>query len=131
MVTCFGHEKRIIEIVLLNVRRVVLVPFSEKIHPSLFQTICPPYPIPTQKRQRKAAELFGRRQQGGIDGNVKALGAAYPWTSAAAAAAAAVAVAAAAAVAVAAAAVAAAVAAAAAGGGSGACFAWLASGSGR
>jgi hypothetical protein len=39
--------------------------------------------------QRKAAELFGRRQQGGVNGNVRALAAAHPWTLAAAAAAAA------------------------------------------
>ncbi len=48
-ITCFGHEKQIIEIVLLYVHRVVLVPFSEKIHPLLFQIISPPCPIPTQK----------------------------------------------------------------------------------
>ena len=33
--------------------------------------------------------MFGRRRQGGVDGNVKALVAAHPWTSAAATAAAA------------------------------------------
>ncbi len=38
--------------------------------------------------QHEAAELFGRRRQGGVDGNVRALAAAHPWTSAAAAAAA-------------------------------------------
>ncbi len=35
--------------------------------------------------QRKAAELFGRRWQGSIDGNVRALAAAHPWMSGAAA----------------------------------------------
>ena len=71
----------------------------------------PHSPFPHKKWQREAAELFGRRWQGGVDGNVKALAAVQPLTLA-------VALAAAAAAAVG------------AGGGSGTCFARLASGSG-
>jgi hypothetical protein len=77
------------KIILLYVCRVVLVPFSEKkSHPLLHQIICPPYQFPHKKWQREAAELFGRRRQGGGDGNVRALAAAHLWTSVAAAAAA-------------------------------------------
>jgi hypothetical protein len=38
--------------------------------------------------QRKAAELFGRQRQGGVDGNVRASAAVHPWTLVVAAAAA-------------------------------------------
>ena len=93
-----------------SVHRVVLVPFLEKNTSLAFSNNLPPLPQShTKKWQCKAAELFGKQRQGGVDGNVKALAAAHPWTLAAAMAAAA----------------------AAAGGGSGTCFAWLASGSGR
>ncbi len=58
--------------------------------PLAFPNNLPPLPHShTQKWQRKAAELFGRQWQSGVDGNVKALAAAHPWTLAAATAAAA------------------------------------------
>ncbi len=110
--------------VLLYVRRVILVPFSEKkLHPFLCQVcrcmsldylslclactnflrpsssfvsdgfVCFPAPFPYKKWQRAAAELFGRRQQGGGNGNVRVLAAAHPWTLVAVVAAAAAAVA--------------------------------------
>ncbi len=73
-----------------SVHRVVLVPFSETNTPLAFPNNLPPLPHShTKKWQRKAAELFGRRRQGSVDGNVKASAAAHPWTSAVATAAAA------------------------------------------
>ncbi len=74
------------------VHRVVLVSFSEKNTPLAFPNNLPPLPHShTKKWQREAAELFGRWQQGGVDGNVKALAEAHPLTSVAATAVAAVA----------------------------------------
>jgi hypothetical protein len=93
--------------VLLYICRVVLVPYSEKNTPLALPNL-PPLPIPTQKRQHAAAELFGQRRQGGGNGNVRTLAAVHPWKS-----------------------VAVGVGGVAAGGGGGACFAWLVLGSGR
>ncbi len=90
--------------------------------------------------QHEAAELFGRRWQGGVDGNVRTLAAAHPWMSAAVVAAAAAAGRGAALLALLglcrggaadASACFARLLPRAAGGVSGACFAWLALGSGR
>ncbi len=73
-----------------SVHRVILVPFSEKNTPLAFPNSLPPLPHShTKKWQRKAAELFGRRQQGSVNGNVKALAMAHLWTLVAATAAAA------------------------------------------